>query len=155
MNASETVIVAVMCFPSWWPRNFAKGGKKVPMLPSMYAKAHFKMSFAVGDFSHCQKSLIACKMSSHALLILPCLSLGHRAEPSNSSRSVDPSSSSGLMRRLICRRSRSPVPGNMKVPFFSFCDGAFSRCSSIGLGGLTYTTFRVMQRFSGEPTARG
>lgn len=100
------------------------GGKKVAMLPSKYARELFRMPFAAGVCSHVQNSHHDSTVLSTAVRKVPAWEYVRRRgriEDPELERE-GPSKFEGL-RRVIWRRTRSPVPGRMKVPFLSFCDG--------------------------------
>jgi hypothetical protein len=77
------------------------------------------MPLAVGVCSHRQNSFAASTDLPRAVLNVPACEYDLRrsggGEPLRG-----PSKFAGL-RRVICRRTRSPVPGRMNVPFLSFC----------------------------------
>lgn len=78
------------------------------------------MPLAVGVWSHFQNSFPASEDLPRAVLNVPACEYVRRRNGGSSSPLNCPSKFAGL-RRVIWRRTRSPVPGRMKVPFLSFC----------------------------------
>lgn len=89
------------------------------MHPSKYASEHLSMPFAVGVFSHSRnrfhRSLATSNVPFFALNPVFVL----RVESSGLSDSERAGPSKSVARNVICRLTRSPVPGRINVPFFS------------------------------------
>jgi hypothetical protein len=108
------------------------------MHPSKYAREHLSMPFAVGVFSHsrnrCHRSLATSNVPFFALNPVFVLRVGS----SGLSDSERAAPSKSVARNVICLRTRSPVPGRMKVPFFSLYVKLISMDFE-GLGGIMHT----------------
>ena len=96
------------------------------------------MPFAVGVFSHSRnlfhRSLATSKVPFFGLVPVFVLRIG--SSGLSDSERAGPSKS--VARNVICLRTRSPVPGNMKVPFFSLYIKLISRDFE-ELGGILHT----------------
>lgn len=117
------MIVATKCFPSLCsPSHLLKNGRNVAMQPRRYATEHLNMAIPVGLFAALQKSLTATLVFSAAELKIPiCESCRCNGSIWSSSMELPRAGPSKFAERsVICRRTRSPVPGKIKVPFRSF-----------------------------------
>lgn len=99
------------------------------MLPNKYASEHFSIPLASAVFEYLkdsvQKSFADATVLSTAVRNVPACEkvLARRRvllRPSSGSCGAGPSKFAEF-RSVICLRTRSPVPGRIKVPFLSFC----------------------------------
>jgi len=92
------------------------------MHPSRYANEHFSIPLAVGVLNHSTNLFhLALATSSVPFLALNPVLLRDKSSGRSESDRAGPSKSIGD-RKVICLRTRSPVPGRIKVPFFSLCN---------------------------------